>query len=89
LEDCLLPKLKAADAIVIDNAAFHKSQAIEDRVAQAGYEIWYLSPYSPDLNKIERWWFVLKNWMWQRWETFENFRDCVDNAFNYCPNVNA
>jgi transposase len=56
-------------------------------VAEAGCELWYLPPYSPDLNKIERWWFVLKNWMRQRWDEFETFRDCVDAAFKYCPNV--
>ncbi|WP_242049457.1 MULTISPECIES: transposase, partial [unclassified Leptolyngbya] len=44
-------------------------------------------PYSPDLNKIERWWFVLKNWMRQRWDEFETFRDCVDAAFRDSPNV--
>ncbi|MBD3885558.1 IS630 family transposase, partial [Phormidium tenue FACHB-886] len=32
---------------------------------------------------------VLKNWMRQRWDEFENFRDCVDAAFKYCPNVHA
>ena len=70
LKDCLLPKLNVGDVIVIalrvtrdaDNASFHRSQAIDEIVAAAGCEIWYLPPYSPDLNKIERWWSVLKNW---------------------------
>ena len=62
LKDCLLPKLNAGDVIVIDNASFHRSQAIDEIVTEAGCEIWYLPPYSPDLNKIERWWSVLKNW---------------------------
>jgi hypothetical protein len=39
------------------------------------------------LNQIEHWWFVLKNWMRQRWDEFDSFRDCVDAAFKYCPNV--
>ena len=73
---------------MIDNASFHRSQTIDELVAEAGCEIWYLPPYSPDLNKIERWWSVLKNWMKQRWGEFEEFRDCVDNAFKQCPNVN-
>ncbi|MBD1852628.1 IS630 family transposase, partial [Cyanobacteria bacterium FACHB-502] len=34
-------------------------------------------------------WFVLKNWMRQRWDEFETFRDCVDAAFKNCPNVIA
>jgi transposase len=47
----------------------------------------YLPPYSPDFNPIENWWFVLKNWMRQRWDKFDNFRDCIDAAFAACPNV--
>jgi len=82
-----VPQLQPGDVIVIDNASFHHSQAIEEVVAAAGCEIWYLPPYSPDLNKIEHWWFVLKNGMRQRWDEFENFRDCVDAAFKQCPNV--
>jgi len=89
LQESLLPQLKEGDVIVIDNASFHKGQAIEEMVSEAGCEIWYLPPYSPDLNKIERWWFVLKNWMKQRWGEFETFRDCVDAAFRNSPNVCA
>lgn len=89
LEQCLLPKLNQGEVIVIDNASFHKSAHIEELVAEAGCELWYLPPYSPDLNKIEHWWFVLKNWMWQRWDEFETFRECVDAAFKESPNVYA
>ena len=87
LEQCLVPQLQVGDVIVIDNATFHHGQAIQEIVAQAGCEIWYLPPYSPDLNKIEHWWFVLKNWMRQRWDEFDSFRNCVDAAFQQCPNV--
>jgi transposase len=86
---CLLPQLQAGDVIVIDNASFHRSQYIDEIVAAAGGEVWYLPTYSPDLNKIEHWWFVLKNWMRQRWDEFDSFRDCVDAAFKQCPNVLA
>jgi transposase len=89
LEQCLVPQLKPGDVIVIDNASFHHGQAIEEMVAQAGCEIWYLPPYSPALNEIEHGWFALKNWMRQRWDEFDIFRDCVDAAFKYCPNVIA
>jgi hypothetical protein len=58
-------------------------------VAAAGCELWYLPPILAYLNKIEPWWFVLKNGMKQRWEELERFRDCVDAAFQQCPNVFA
>ncbi len=88
LKECLLPQLQPGDIIIIDNArhfsddsvtrkdaaSFHRSQMIDEIVAEAGCELWYLPVYSPDLNKIEHWWFVLKNWMRQRWDEFDNFR---------------
>ncbi|WP_287281239.1 MULTISPECIES: IS630 family transposase, partial [unclassified Okeania] len=87
LENCLLPKLQPGQVIILDNATFHKSVYIEELVAKQGCEIWYLPPYSPDFNKIERWWFVLKNWIKQRLKKFDNFRDCVDAAFMENPQV--
>jgi len=87
LKECLLPQLQVGDVIVIDHASFHHSAYIEKVVATAGCELWYLPPYCPDLNEIEHWWFVLKNWMRQRWDEFDSFRDCVDAAFKQRPNV--
>ena len=89
LEQCLLPKLQPGDVKIIDNASFHHSQFIDEIVAVAGCELWYLPPYSPDLNQIEHWWFVLKNWMRQHWDEFVEFHDCVDAAFKQRPNVGA
>jgi transposase len=89
LAQCLIPQLIPGDIILIDNASFHYSEAIEQMVAEAGCELWYLPKYSPDLNEIEHRWFPLKNWMRQRWNEFNSFRDCVDGAFQNCPNILA
>ncbi|WP_242040714.1 transposase, partial [Coleofasciculus sp. FACHB-1120] len=71
------------------DVSFYHSVTIEEIVTEAGCKIWYLPPYSPDLNNIEHWWSALKNWMRQRWDEFDSFRDCVDAAFKQCPNVFA
>jgi transposase len=89
LEQSLIPQLQPGNIIIIDNATFHKGQSIREMVEKAGCEIWYLPPYSPDLNKIERWWSVLKTWMKQRIKEFETVRECVDTALKKCPNVYA
>lgn len=89
LRDCLIPKLEPGDVIIIDNASFHKGENIKKIAEEAEVEIWYLPPYSPDLNKIEKWWAVLKTWMKQRLKEFETVRECVDAAFYNCPNVCA
>jgi transposase len=39
LEDCLLPQLHQGDIVIIDNASFHSSQAIDEMIAAAGCEI--------------------------------------------------
>ena len=88
-EKCLIPQLQPGNIIIIDNATFHKGQSVIEIVEAAGCYIWYLPPYSPDLNKIERWWSVLKTWMKQRIKEFETVRECVDAAFKQCPNVYA
>ncbi len=89
LKENLIPQLQPGNIIIIDNATFHKGQSILEIVSEVGCEIWYLPAYSPDLNKIERWWSVLKTWMKQRVKEFETVRECVDEAFKKCPNVYA
>ena len=44
LEQCLLPQLQRGDVIIIDNANFHHSQIIDEIVAEAGCELFYLPP---------------------------------------------
>jgi transposase len=61
LEKCLIPELKPGQKLVLDNATFHKGGRIEELVKSVGCEVWYLPPYSPDLNKIEKCWSWLKS----------------------------
>ena len=43
--------------VVLDNASLHRSRAIREAAeerTELGIELWYLPPYAPELNNIER-----------------------------------
>jgi len=61
LKQDLIPKLPPKSVIVMDNAAFHKTQDTRDQIEDAGHTLEYLPPYSPDLNPIEHKWAQSKN----------------------------
>ena len=63
LEQELLPVLTPGHIIVMDNASFHKSAKIKELIEEAGCDLLFLPPYSPDLNPIERFWSWLKAWI--------------------------
>jgi transposase len=60
LDNFLLPLLKPGQVIIMDNASFHKSRQIREKIEKAGCELLYLPSYSPDLNPIEHWWHKVK-----------------------------
>ena len=60
LRDFLIPELKPGQVLILDNAAFHKSQNTKRLIEEAGCRIFFLPPYSPDLNPIELVWANLK-----------------------------
>ena len=47
--------------VVMDNAAFHKTQKTKDLIQKNGHTLEYLPPYSPDLNPIEHKWAHAKS----------------------------
>lgn len=56
----LVPALRDGDIVVMDNLAPHKMPAIVAAIVSAGAEVWFLPPYSPDLNPIEKMWSKIK-----------------------------
>ena len=60
VREMLAPTLGPGDIVVMDNLASHKSQGVAEAIAAAGAHLWYLPPYSPDLNPIERMWSKVK-----------------------------
>lgn len=47
----------------MDNLGSHKSDAIRRMIRAVGARLWYLPPYSPDLNPIEQAFSKIKHWM--------------------------
>lgn len=61
IEQFLCPTLSPGDVVAMDNLAVHKVKGVEQAIHQAGAELWYLPPYSPDLNPIEQAWSKVKS----------------------------
>ena len=53
VEQVLAPTLAPGDIVIMDNLAAHKRPAIRQAIEARGAQLWYLPPYSPDLNPIE------------------------------------
>jgi transposase len=54
VEQLLVPTLKPGDIVILDNLSSHKVAGIRQAIEAAGASLWYLPPYSPDLNPIEQ-----------------------------------
>jgi transposase len=60
VEQFLVPKLKPGDIVIIDNLGSHKGKAVRQAIRKAGAKLFFLPPYSPDLNPIEQLFAKLK-----------------------------
>lgn len=56
----LVPVLRVGDIVVLDNLAAHHSDSIREAIEAVGATLWFLPPYSPELNPIETFWAWLK-----------------------------
>lgn len=63
VESMLAPALRPGDVVVMDNLAAHKVSGVREAIESAGADVWYLPPYSPDLNPIEKLWSKVKAWL--------------------------
>jgi transposase len=63
LEQQLVPVLKPGDIVIMDNLGSHKSAAVRQIIKAAGARLWFLPPYSPDLNPIEQAFAKIKHGM--------------------------
>ena len=54
VEQVLVPSLRPGDIVIIDNLGSHKGKAVRRAIRAAGAKLFFLPPYSPDLNPIEQ-----------------------------------
>jgi transposase len=75
LEHIFAPVLKnpKKSVLIIDNARHHPKDTIYDIAEEYGFFVIFLPRYSPDLNKIEKYWANIKNWLRLHLEDFECF----------------
>ncbi len=59
VEQQRVPTLRPCDLVILDNLASHNGKAVRP----AGGRLWFLPPYSPDLNAIEQAFAKIKHWM--------------------------
>ena len=53
VEQVLVPTLKEGDIVVLDNLGSHRGAGVRSMIRAAGARVFFLPPYSPDLNPIE------------------------------------
>lgn len=81
-------KIKKQTVIILDNARIHTAQKVKERVEywqKRGLYIFYLPPYSPHLNIVERVWKELKA-RWIKPEDYLSFDD-LQYATTNCLNL--
>ncbi len=83
-----LDELSATNAdkrliLIMDQAGWHKSKKL---VIPENIEIWFLPPYSPELNPVERLWKAMKQEIIHN-RVYENLKYIEDAIVNYIQNI--
>lgn len=81
LANFLLPALTPGHTLVMDNATFHKSEETRQLINNAGCQLLFLPPYSPDLNPIEKCWANIKGQIKKVMAQFSSLSDAIDYVF--------
>ena len=85
IEKVLVQELTPGKVIIMDNATFHKSTKAKKLIEQAGCELLFLPPYSPDLNPIEKFWAYLKKRIREVIANFRTLEQAIVFAFKTVP----
>lgn len=68
--------------LVMDNARYQRCRFVKELAEQLGIALVFLTPYSPNLNLIERLWkFVKKKVLYGKYyESFDKFKGAIDGC---------
>jgi len=78
----LLPLVAFGAIIIMDNAKYHLSEETRELIEEKGCRLIYLSPYSPELNRIEKYWGILKRYLRRFRCFFPSLEDSIFFIFN-------
>ena len=97
VEQSLVAELRPGDVVVMDNLGSHKGPAVRRAIRAAGAKLFFLPPYSPDLNPIEQMFAKLKTLLRKAnartiedtWKSIGSMLDefSADECANYLKNA--
>ena len=82
--------LKKNIHLILDGAGYYRSKDLKDEADKLNIKLYYLPPYSPNLNPIERLWKVMNEHVRnnQYFSSAREFREQIDNFFqNTLPQI--
>ncbi len=80
-------QIKTSTVVVLDNASIHTSKKFKAKIDEwksKGLTLFYLPPYSPELNPIEMLWKFMK-YYWIEFDAYEsttNMKNYVEKIIN-------
>jgi len=86
IEQGLVPVLQPGQVVIMDNARFHQSATTRHLIEQANCQLLFQPTYSPDLNKIEHQWAVLKQGIRATLNPDLSFLDKLDQQLIHMSN---
>ena len=82
--------LKKDIHLILDGAGYHRAKDLKNKAEKLNIKLYYLPPYSPNLNPIERLWKVMNEHVRnnQYFSTAKEFREQIDDFFqNTLPEI--
>ena len=80
--DVFLKEIPENSVIVMDNASFHCKPNLFDLASAHKCILYFLPPYSPDLNPIEKMWANLKSFLSSYSHNFSLIQSAISAFFN-------